>query len=77
MANLKSEILFNRALLWMVKADIMANLKSEILFNRALLWIALAGLSNLAGAEKWLIVLQCFLALLNFWKSFKAWEMSA
>lgn len=55
----------------------MRNLKSEILYNRALLWMVLAGLDTLAGAEKWLIALQYFLALLTFWKSFKAWEVDA
>ena len=51
----------------------MRNLKSEILFNRALLWMLLAGLDTLAGAEKWLVVMQYLIALWNFWKSFKAW----
>lgn len=52
----------------------MRNLKSEILFNRALLWMVLARLGTLAGAEKWLIALQYFLALLNFWKVVQGME---
>lgn len=49
----------------------MTNLKSEILFNRALLWAALMHLTESRAAS----VCFALLAVLNLWKSFKAWEV--
>lgn len=47
------------------------NIKSEILFNRALLWVALMHLTESRAAS----VCFALCAVLNIWKSFKAWVM--
>lgn len=53
----------------------MNNLKSEILFNRGLLWLVIADIAISHDANKWVVFAQLALVVLNFWKSFKAYEV--
>ena len=51
------------------------NLRSEILFNRALLWLLMGAVVTRYGEHRELAFVYTMLAVLNFWKSYKAWEV--
>ena len=51
------------------------NLRSEVLFNRALLWLLMSTVVTTNGDYRELALAYTMLAALNFWKSYKAWEV--
>ena len=53
------------------------NLKSEILFNRALLWLLMGAVVMGRDGHDLLAFSYTALAIYNFWKSWKAWEVDA